>query len=210
MPSRILTSAKAGDTSAVITQATVFTIEAATSNSTAITAPGSLAGFVQLETAAATSSPQPSLANGVYVIHRGEGSLLEIQFYGTDSDGDTFGFQIEGWTVYKRPGSSGTLADILQWEPTVICSGEGTLGSSTGVASGLVLNTEYWCDEISSLTSRGIPNSGVSVAAPAAADGGKVTLIADCLGHQLIVLRISVSGKTAVTAGPAYRWLTGV
>ena len=86
MPSRILTSAKAGDTSAVITQATVFTIEAATSNSTAITAPGSLAGFVQLETAAATSSPQPSLANGVYVIHRGEGSLVEIPVSIVDED----------------------------------------------------------------------------------------------------------------------------
>lgn len=211
MSTNILTPAKAKSTTAAMTQSWPYTVLPATDNNGTFDGPETLAGFVQDNSDATLRTPQPSLTNGVYVIERGEGSLLELQFYGAGAENETFNIRIEGWSQYKASGSSGGLNDVIQWEPTILTTKTCTLGQSAGVAGGLVTDSMLWVDTIADYLSgdRTITN-GVRVAAPSSPDQGKVTLVVDPLSHQIIVVRITRDGGTSDTGGLAFRWVTGV
>lgn len=211
MASRILAPAQAKSTIAAITQTAAFIVEPVTTNDTPFDGPETLSGFVQDDSTLATKTPQLDIENGVYVIERGEGSLLELQFFGVGAENETFNIRLEGWSQYRRRGAPGAPQDTIQWEPTILTTKTCTLGQSAGVAGGLIDSTMLWADQIADyLSGDRTINNGVRVAAPSSPDEAKVTLVVDPLSHQQIIVRITRDGGTADSAGLAYRWVTGV
>lgn len=194
---------QADHTVALATPSRPFTVEATTTTGDAFTSLATLSGFVQTD-----SAKSPQFEDGVYVVPRGEGSLLQLQFYGEGSDNQTFSFRIEEWNTYKQKGTVSQATGVIQWEPTgQYTSGVATLCASTGVAGGVVTNSHRWVDTITGIT-RGIPGSGAAIAGPSVADDGKISLFIDGTAAQLMIVRLTLSGGTASSAGFCWRWVT--
>jgi hypothetical protein len=109
-------------------------------------------------------------------------------------------------------------ANIMSWTCLPLFLGTYTCGSSpqAGIASGVVLATEGYANNIVTLNNRGYPqqvqllgpqnNSGVIVP-----DGLKVGIKVDCIGHRFLeVLTAPDSSATAFTStGAEVQFLTG-
>lgn len=142
----------------------------------------------------ADSATAPSTATAGVIDLRastGEGlvpNLVRFEFFGTDAADEAFNYAVFGWA------SNGT-----SWSATKLAAGVATLGAKTGVASGGVLDTEYYADTLTVATG-GEENVTWAVSSPA--DDTKAWLLLDCAGFPF--LQVKVDKNTAAAANLLY------
>ena len=162
--------------------------------STALTAIGSKADVLStvVTDPASTMLALSSASTGRAIVPVGPGSLVGAKFYGTDTDNDTFSVRVWGW---RSIGGSST---VVQWTPSAICDLAVTLGAKTGIASGLVLNTDLYADGITISPDGGLlPNQTRTFGEGVANSPLEVWI--DPLGCEFVEFECTNSGGSAVS-----------
>lgn len=96
--------------------------------------------------AAKTAEPvsvDSSTPTGNTAVMKSNGASLYLMPFGTDAANEAFGVRLVGWR--KLTGVDGSTP---LWVPTHLGDVTCTLGTSVGVASQLVINTEYFADTL--------------------------------------------------------------
>jgi hypothetical protein len=106
----------------------------------------------------------------------GQNAVLAV-FYGAGSDDNTFSCRFLGWRQLLPEDPSTTI-----WVPVTLCEVQVTLGTTTGTAGLVLLNTDRLCDIITLTTG----NADVSVDVVSPADNTVASIVVDMKGCQLL------------------------
>ncbi len=120
-------------------------------------------------------------------IGTGVPNLLQLIFFGTGSDNDTFDYRVYGYSK----------GDTL-WIPSLLVGGSATLSTSVGVASALVTNSYRFADTLD--IDFGNSNVSAEVVSPGSGSEEIASLVLDMRGHKLIQLAFDRTGATACNA----------
>jgi hypothetical protein len=137
----------------------------------------SAAGYVYLPPAAAGGQPP---------------NTVLIKPYGVGANDATGAMRVYGVKEIEKPGATKSYTHVLLGEWTFVLS-----STLTGVASGVVVATEYYADTITKVT--GLENVSEQVLSPTADEPAHLLL--DCKGHALLLIELSTAGSaTSVNA----------
>jgi hypothetical protein len=115
-----------------------------------------------------------------------------IKPYGVGANDATGAMRVYGVKEVKKTGATSSYTHVLLGEWTFVLS-----STLTGVASGVVVATEYYADTITKVT--GLENVSEQVLSPTADEPAHLLL--DCKGHALLLIELSTAGSaTSVNA----------
>ena len=122
---------------------------------------------------------------------QGSGNQIHLIPYGTDANNETIDLAVYAWE--HQPGTTGTADDL--YLPTFLGEWTGTMSNMvSGVASGVVIATEYFCDTI---VEKEVPYSLTEIVSGGTADENVSRIIVDTVEFRWIDVRGDRNGSSA-------------
>lgn len=150
--------------------------------------------------------PATDLTAGRIVFQRPSGSLIELLFFGTNADGETFNYRVWRWGQVVEKNDRG----LTQFTPHLVAAGAVTLSAKTGVSGGIITNTDFYADTVTDTSGRSSAGYALNAVLDGAStpDNSPMVLRIDPKADMDIEVEITRNGGTADSGGVLYRGLT--
>lgn len=136
----------------------------------------------------------PTAGSGYIDLKSGRNAVpntVLLKFYGTDADNETGSVRVYGVRQITDPDSA-----VQQWTPVLLFEGAFTLSALTGIATGPVLNTQFYADTITRTT--GVENVADQIVSPTSDEPAHLLL--DTKGHRWLYVELIVGTAASVNA----------